>query len=194
MFVFFWVIPRRLIYICRRFGTLYLFHLQRQVCLPLKMEQIECSETSAYINQTPGNHPKENKLHFPSSILFMIYLSLHIPANNHAVPFLSYLVQHSVHDILPQLRRIPTVSLNIEIQCYPTFLPHIIPTQLRKLSSYLWTNISVPCYQSASCIISHRVTAVSSSRSSLNLWSPRFGRSDLGDEFSGYNHNQFTLS
>ena len=31
--------------------------------LPLKMEQIECSETSAYTNQTPGNHPKENKLH-----------------------------------------------------------------------------------------------------------------------------------
>ena len=31
LFVFFWVIPRRLIYICRRFGTLYLFHLQRQV-------------------------------------------------------------------------------------------------------------------------------------------------------------------
>ena len=29
--------------------------------LPLKVEQIECSETSAYINQTPGNHPKENK-------------------------------------------------------------------------------------------------------------------------------------
>jgi len=27
------------------------------------MEQIECSETSAYINQTPGNHPKENKQH-----------------------------------------------------------------------------------------------------------------------------------
>ena len=31
--------------------------------VPLKMEQIECSETSAYINQTPGNHPKENKQH-----------------------------------------------------------------------------------------------------------------------------------
>ena len=31
LFVFFWVIPRRLIYICRRFGTLYPFHLQRQV-------------------------------------------------------------------------------------------------------------------------------------------------------------------
>ena len=27
----------------------------------MKMEQIECSETSAYINQTPGNHPKEKK-------------------------------------------------------------------------------------------------------------------------------------
>ena len=34
------------------------------VHLPLKMEQIECSETSAYINQTPGNHPKENKQNF----------------------------------------------------------------------------------------------------------------------------------
>ena len=29
----------------------------------VKMEQIECSETSAYINQKPGNHPKENKQH-----------------------------------------------------------------------------------------------------------------------------------
>ena len=26
--VFFWVFPRRLIMVCRRFGTLYLFHLQ----------------------------------------------------------------------------------------------------------------------------------------------------------------------
>ena len=54
--VFFSVFPWRLNYICRRFGTLYLFHLHR----PMKMEQIECSETSAYINQTPGNYPKEN--------------------------------------------------------------------------------------------------------------------------------------
>jgi len=28
--------------------------------LPMKMEQIECSETSAYIIQTPGNYPKGN--------------------------------------------------------------------------------------------------------------------------------------
>ena len=26
----------------------------------MKMEQIDCSETSAYIIQTPGNYPKEN--------------------------------------------------------------------------------------------------------------------------------------
>ena len=56
-YVFFWVVPRRLNYIRRRFGTLHLFHLHRQ---PIKMEQIECSETSAYIIQTPGNYPKEN--------------------------------------------------------------------------------------------------------------------------------------
>jgi hypothetical protein len=30
--------------------------------LPKKMEQIECSETSAIINQMPGNHPKEDIL------------------------------------------------------------------------------------------------------------------------------------
>jgi len=28
--------------------------------LPMKMEQTECSKTSAYIMQTPGNYPKEN--------------------------------------------------------------------------------------------------------------------------------------
>jgi hypothetical protein len=26
----------------------------------MKMEQIKCSETSAYIIQTPGNYPKDN--------------------------------------------------------------------------------------------------------------------------------------
>jgi len=45
LYAFFWVIPRRLNFICRRFGTLYLFYLHRQVgvCrthtyLPMKME------------------------------------------------------------------------------------------------------------------------------------------------------------
>jgi hypothetical protein len=31
LYVFFWVIPRRLNFICRRFGTRCLFHLHRQV-------------------------------------------------------------------------------------------------------------------------------------------------------------------
>jgi hypothetical protein len=32
--------------------------------LPMKMEQIECSETSAYKIQRPGNHPEENIQHY----------------------------------------------------------------------------------------------------------------------------------
>ena len=46
-----------------------LFHVHRQVgartrtYLPMKMEQTECSETSAYKIQTPGNHPKESIQH-----------------------------------------------------------------------------------------------------------------------------------
>jgi len=38
-----------------------LFHLHR----PMKMEQTECSETSAYKIQTPGNYPEENIQRFP---------------------------------------------------------------------------------------------------------------------------------
>jgi hypothetical protein len=32
--------------------------------LPMKMEPIEDSETSAFKTQTPGKYPKENILHF----------------------------------------------------------------------------------------------------------------------------------
>ena len=55
-YVFFWVIPRRLNFICQRFGTLCLFHLHRQV----GVECVECSEMSAYKIQRPGNYPEEN--------------------------------------------------------------------------------------------------------------------------------------
>jgi hypothetical protein len=66
--VFFWVIPRHLNFLCRCFGTLCLFHLPRQVgelftYLPMKMEQTEYSEISAYKIQTPGNYPEENIQH-----------------------------------------------------------------------------------------------------------------------------------
>jgi hypothetical protein len=72
LYAFFWVIPRSLKFICRRFGTL--FHLNRQVgvCrmnwvrgayLLVKMEQTECSERLVYKIQTPGNYPKESTQH-----------------------------------------------------------------------------------------------------------------------------------
>ena len=45
-YVFLWVVPQHLNYICWRFRTLYLFHLHRQVVYHLPV--------------TPGNYPKEN--------------------------------------------------------------------------------------------------------------------------------------
>jgi hypothetical protein len=48
----------------------------------MKMEQIECSETSAYKIQTPGNHPEENIQHtehgesFKSKILQICYQTM----------------------------------------------------------------------------------------------------------------------
>ena len=41
---------------------LFLVH-STHIYLPMKMEQTECSETSAYKLQTPGNYPKENIQH-----------------------------------------------------------------------------------------------------------------------------------
>jgi hypothetical protein len=67
MNVFFWVIPRPLNFICRRFGTLGLFHLHRQagkfIYLLAYEDGTECSETSAYKIQPPGNYPEENIQH-----------------------------------------------------------------------------------------------------------------------------------
>ena len=65
LYVFFWVFPRRLNFICRRFGTLCLFHLHRRI--GTKMEQTECSETSAYKIQPPGKYPEENIQQFYNS-------------------------------------------------------------------------------------------------------------------------------
>jgi hypothetical protein len=62
---FFWVIPRLLNFICLHFGTLSLFHFHRQIgvkdpsCLSAYKNGTECSETSAYKIQTPGNYPEE---------------------------------------------------------------------------------------------------------------------------------------
>ena len=86
LYTFFWIIPRRLNFIFQRFGQvgvtqrnlpsdwLRLFSSQtfsgintpafsKLVILhtnpPMRMEQIECSETSVYKIQTTGNYPEE---------------------------------------------------------------------------------------------------------------------------------------
>jgi len=64
---FFWVKPRHLNFICQHFGTLRLFHLHRRVgissYLPVYEDGTECSKTSAYKIQTPGNYPEESLQH-----------------------------------------------------------------------------------------------------------------------------------
>ena len=69
LFVFFWVIPRRLIYICRRFGTLYLFHLH----LPLKMEQIVFRNVGIYKSDA-GESPKRKQ----TTLLCFDFLTLYL--------------------------------------------------------------------------------------------------------------------
>ena len=73
---FFWVLPRRLRFKCRRFGTLYWFHLPRH--LSRKMEPIEGSETSAFKPQTPGQYPKEYIIH-----ILVICLRMLLPTKDH---------------------------------------------------------------------------------------------------------------
>ena len=58
LYAFFWVIPRRLDFICRLYGTLFMFHLDTY--LLMKMEQTECSEMSAYKIQMRRNYPEES--------------------------------------------------------------------------------------------------------------------------------------
>jgi len=54
LYSFFWVIPRRLNVMCRRFGTPCSFIGG----VLMTMGQIKCSETSEHKIQTSGNHPK----------------------------------------------------------------------------------------------------------------------------------------
>jgi len=62
LYVFLWVIPLRLNFIRRRFGTLCLFHLH--IYLLVYEDGTECSETLTYKIQTPGNYPQENIQHY----------------------------------------------------------------------------------------------------------------------------------
>jgi hypothetical protein len=88
VYVFFWVIPRRLNFICQRFGTVCLFHLHSfgskiaifepnifsykypnflnpgySSYLPACEDGTECSETLACKIQTTGNYPDERIQH-----------------------------------------------------------------------------------------------------------------------------------
>jgi len=55
LYAFFWVIPQRLNFICRRFGTLC------STFIGAYDDGTECSETSAYNIQRPGNYPEESR-------------------------------------------------------------------------------------------------------------------------------------
>ena len=57
------------------------------IYLPMKMEQTECSETSTYKLQTPGNYPKEN-------IQQVIFNMVHYCYNVHTILLLTVLCQH----------------------------------------------------------------------------------------------------
>jgi hypothetical protein len=56
LYAFFWVIPRRLNFICWRFGTLCSIFMGGSVY----EDETECSEMSAYKIQTPVNYPEES--------------------------------------------------------------------------------------------------------------------------------------
>ena len=63
------------------------FHLHRQVgiihtYLPMKMEQTECSETSAYKIQTMGNYPEESIQHSENGELLKSRIQLP-PSHKH---------------------------------------------------------------------------------------------------------------
>ena len=66
---FIWVIPWSLNFICRRFGTLYLYSLFKRA---MKMEQTGCFETSTHKIQTSGDPPKGKNTTFTTRRMFEI--------------------------------------------------------------------------------------------------------------------------
>ena len=59
LYVFFWVFPRRLIVVCRRFGTLYQFHLHRHTSYPAYEDGTDRAFRNVGIQQSDaGEIPK----------------------------------------------------------------------------------------------------------------------------------------
>ena len=82
LYSFFWVTPRPLNFIFRRFGTLCPIFIGgvRKLTTPIKMEQTDSSETSAYTIQTPGNYPKERIQRVQNG--FNLDTNSHVPQNH----------------------------------------------------------------------------------------------------------------
>jgi len=105
LYTFFWVIPRRLNFTCRRFGTLCLSHVHRRIGVEwllsfytypsMKMEQTECSKTSACKIQTPGNYPEESIQH--KVICLSTWYTQYWSCTTCNVAFISHLTFYSLN-------------------------------------------------------------------------------------------------
>ena len=62
-YTFFWVIPRRMNFMCRRFGALCSIFTGGMNTPLVKTQQTDRSETSARKIHTPGNRPNERIQH-----------------------------------------------------------------------------------------------------------------------------------
>ena len=103
---------RRLNFICRRFGTLCSIFVDGQVWRtlpPIKMEQTECSETSAYKFQKQGNYPEES--------IQQLYCSTQ---NSCSPPPITLQLYCSTHNSCSPLRVTP--NHNCTVAFYPFLL------------------------------------------------------------------------
>jgi hypothetical protein len=83
----------------------------------MKMEQIECSETSAYKIQTPGNHPEENIQH---------------TEHGESLKSKTFLLQHDnarPHTSLKTVEHI--VNLGWTVLLHPPYSPDLAPSDFR---------------------------------------------------------------
>jgi len=76
LYVFFWVIPRRLNFICRRFGALCSIFIGRKVHLPAYEDGTEGSETSAITFRRRGITQKRTYNSFRTFPAIYLWLGL----------------------------------------------------------------------------------------------------------------------
>ena len=104
-------------------GRIYLPHtilpLTYFIHLPMKMEPIVSSETSAIRTQTPGNYPRRNKLHTEYGESLKTRTNLHVSTlqGHHQAYKITILTK--THPVI-----LPTGSRGLQFQCSP---PHRQP-------------------------------------------------------------------